>query len=132
MKQFCLPGRYISLDQLESRTPGFIGVLKGLLTKKRYTFATIFVDHYSGYTYIYVQTSINFEETVKVKETFESICLAMGVHIHYYHVDNGRFFEKKFTKAIRSNVQTISFCGMSAYFQNGKAEKRIIDLQDQA
>ena len=38
------PGQCVSIDQLESSTPGFIAQLKGRLTKDRYQAATIFVD----------------------------------------------------------------------------------------
>eukprot|EP00957_Ditylum_brightwellii_P006737 511645-Ditylum_brightwellii.AAC.1 len=37
----------ISVDQMESTVPGFVAQLKGRLTIKRYTAATIFDDHYS-------------------------------------------------------------------------------------
>ena len=56
----------------------------------------------------------------------------MGVHVHHYHADNGRFCEKEMTKAVKYNGHTISFYGVSAHLQNGKVEKRIRDLQDQA
>jgi hypothetical protein len=45
------PGQCISVDQLESTTPGLIAQIKGWLTKKRYRVATIFVDHFSGLSY---------------------------------------------------------------------------------
>jgi hypothetical protein len=45
------PGDCISIDQLESLTPGFIAQLKGRLTKKRYGAATIFVNHASHLSY---------------------------------------------------------------------------------
>ena len=41
------PGKIVSVDQLESPTPGFIAQLKGTLTKQRYKYATVFVDQYS-------------------------------------------------------------------------------------
>lgn len=40
-------GDVISVDQLESTTPGRIVQLKGFLTKDRYRYATVFVDQYS-------------------------------------------------------------------------------------
>ncbi len=45
-------GQYVSVDQLISMQVGFIAQLKGTLTKKRYTAATVFVDHYSQLKYI--------------------------------------------------------------------------------
>ncbi len=40
-------GQCVSVDQMISTQVGFIAQLKGTLTRKRYTAATIFVDHYS-------------------------------------------------------------------------------------
>ena len=45
-------GECISVDQLISPTPGFIAQMSGKLTTQRYTCATIYVDQYSGYSYI--------------------------------------------------------------------------------
>ena len=66
------PGQTVSVDQLESHVDGFIGQLKGALTKERYKVATIFVDHYSNYSFVYLQHSTGAEETVKAKLAFES------------------------------------------------------------
>ena len=46
------PGQCISVDQLESRTPGLIAQVKGWLTKMRYQAATIFLDHFSSLSYV--------------------------------------------------------------------------------
>jgi hypothetical protein len=47
-------GQHVSINQLLSTQVGFITQLKGTLTKKRYTPATIFVDHYSKLKYIHL------------------------------------------------------------------------------
>jgi hypothetical protein len=47
-----------------------------------------------------------------------------------YHADNGIFETKEFQDAIHTDGQTISFCGMNAHHQNGRAEKKIRDLQE--
>jgi hypothetical protein len=47
IKSVTRPGDCVSIDQLESPTPGFVAQLKGALTKKRYRAATVFVDHAS-------------------------------------------------------------------------------------
>ena len=60
-------------------------------------------DHYSDYTYIHLQISTNSEETVKAKESFEAICLAMGVYVRHYHTNNGQFFERMSMQTIRDN-----------------------------
>ncbi len=45
---------------------GFITQLKGTLTKKRYTAATIY-DHYSTLKYIHLMTKLTSKETMKAK-----------------------------------------------------------------
>jgi len=72
------------------------------------------------------------EETVKRKLAFEKFAATLGMHIKHYHADNGRFKENLFMKSIEEKGQSISFCGVGAYHQNGKAEKRIGDLQRRA
>ena len=49
-----------------------------------------------------------------------------------YHADNGRFAYNAFVSDVRYKYQGISHCGVNAHHQNGKAEKRICDLQDHA
>ena len=49
------PGQIVSVDQLESNTPGLIAQFKGNLTQQRYKCATVFVDQFSGYTFVYLQ-----------------------------------------------------------------------------
>jgi hypothetical protein len=56
----------------------------------------------------------------------------MGVMIQHYHADNGRFANSGFANAVKKQQQNISFCGVNAHFQNGIAEKRIRDLQEQS
>ena len=41
------PGPIVSVDQLESPTPGVIAQLKGTLTKQHYKYATVFMDQFS-------------------------------------------------------------------------------------
>ena len=49
-----------------------------------------------------------------------------------YHADNGRFADNAFISDAKVKNQGISYCGVNAHHQNGKAEKRIQDLQDHA
>jgi len=64
-------GQCVSIDQMESSTPGFIAHTKGILTKHRYTSATIFVDHFSRLGYIHMQKSLSAEDTMAAKNAFE-------------------------------------------------------------
>ncbi|KAI2493485.1 hypothetical protein MHU86_21066 [Fragilaria crotonensis] len=126
------PGQCISIDQLESSTPGLIAQIKGWLTKKRYKVATIFVDHFSGLSYIHLQKSTNADETLEAKLAFERYASKFKVQVKSYQADNGRFAENKFMAAVKEAGQTITFCGVNAHFQNAVAERRIRTLQDQA
>ncbi len=126
------PGECISVDQLKSTTPGFIGQLKGIPTTKTFNAATIFVDNYSKLSYVHLQLNLTSEETVKAKTAFEAFAHSHGIRIQHYHADNGRFADNAFHKSIEEHQQTISFCGVNAHWQNGVAEKCICDLQDHA
>ena len=55
----------------------------------------------------------------------------MGVRIHHYHADNGRFTDKGFIQDCQKQHQGITYCGVNAHVQNGIAEKKIWDLQEQ-
>jgi transposase InsO family protein len=132
IKKASNPGDVVSVDQLESSIPGFIGQITGKLTKQCIVASTIYVDHASDLSYVYHQTSMTSEETLKSKQAFEKFARSHGVNIKHYHADNWRFKDKLFTKDIEEKGQTISFCGVGAHQQNGIAEKRIGDLQRRA
>ena len=126
------PGQCVSVDQLESTTPGLIAQLRGIPTKKRYRGATVFVDQFSGLSYIHLQKTLSGEETVSAKEAFERYARSHGVQVIHYHADNGIFADNKWRKACADNSQRLTFCGVNAHFQNGVAERRIRELQEQA
>jgi hypothetical protein len=94
--------------------------------------ATVFVDHFSGLSYIHLQKSTNAEETLEAKVAFERFATKVNVKVKSYQADNGRFAENKFMEAVKEAGQTITFCGVNAHFQNAVAERRIRTLQDQA
>ena len=49
------PGEVMSDDQLVSPVPGLIAQLTGFITKQRYKYATVYVDQYSGFSFIDLQ-----------------------------------------------------------------------------
>jgi hypothetical protein len=83
-------------------------------------------------SYVHLQESLTSADTVEAKEVFEAFARNMGVRIQHYHADNGRFADNDFMNTVKKQQQTISFCGVNAHFQNGIAEKRMRDLQEQA
>jgi hypothetical protein len=58
------PGDVVSIDQLESSTPGFIGQMTGILTKQRVVGTSTYVDHASDLSYIYHHTALTSEESI--------------------------------------------------------------------
>jgi hypothetical protein len=56
------------------------------------------------------------------------------VTVRHYHADNGRFAKTMWidTVELHRPQQTILFCGVGAHHQNGVAEKKIQDLQENA
>jgi hypothetical protein len=126
------PGECVSVDQLESPIPGLKGQNKGFFYRERYKVATIFVDHYSRLSYVYLQESTKGEETLLAKRAFEAYAASFGVVVSNHHADNGRFAERLFLNHAELHGQGASLCGVNAHFQNGIAEKRIRDLTERA
>jgi hypothetical protein len=126
------PGQCVSVDQLESPVAGFVGQNKGFFFRKRYKVATVFVDHFSRLSFIYLQESTKGAETLLAKKAFEAYAASFGVKVLNYHADNGRFAEPLFLGHAETHGQTVSLCGVNAHFQNGIAEKRIRDLTSRA
>ena len=126
------PGDCISVDTMESRTPGFVAQLKGRLTKRRYKYATVFKDHYSDLVYIHLHEENDGESITQAKTAFEACASKHNVKVKHYHADNGRFADNKFISSVKERGQTISFCATCAHHQNGRAEKAIRDLSEKA
>ena len=124
------PGDCVSVDQLVSPTPGIVAQMTGILTTKRYKYATVFVDQATKLGYTYLQTSADAEETIKAKKAFEEYALQRGVRIKAYHADNGIFRANKWVESCRENRQPLTFAGVNAHHQNGLAERRIRSLQE--
>eukprot|EP00978_Attheya_sp_CCMP212_P038549 scaffold192055_cov31-Attheya_sp.AAC.2 len=82
----------VSVDQLVSLTPGLITQMTGILTTKRYKYATVYVDQYSRLSYVYLQKMASAAaETLEGKRAFERYAESCGVSIEAYHADNGVF-----------------------------------------
>jgi hypothetical protein len=126
------PGECISVDQMESSQVGFFAQSKGKLTKKQYTGATIFVDHFSRLRFIHLMLDLSAEETLKAKRAFEQFASEHGVKIQHYHCNNGRFADNAFKQSCEQSRQQLTFCGVNAHFQNGIAERAIRDLSESA
>ena len=122
----------VSVDQLVSPTPGFVPTHRGQPTKARYVGATVFVDHFTDFTYVHLMIKLDADSTVEAKQAFERVANEHGVRIKHYHSDNGLFDTNVFRHAVSAAGQTLSFCGVNAHHQNGKAERRIRDITEGA
>jgi hypothetical protein len=123
-------GQCVSVDQMILTQVGFIVQLKGTLTKKHYTVASVFINHFSRLKYIHLMTKLTSEETMEAKQAFEHFAEQHGVCILHYHCDNGRFVDNAFKNSCSAKGQQLTFCGVNAHFQNGIAKKAIRDLQE--
>jgi len=133
IKPATYPGQVVSVDQLISptpglSTPGLVPTHRGRPTLTQYNGATVFVDHFSDFTYIHLMKKMDGDATVKAKQACERVAMAHGVQISQYHADNGLFDTKVFKSAVAMAKQTLSFCGVNAHHQNGRAENRIKDV----
>jgi hypothetical protein len=63
--------------------------MAGFLTRKRYKYAMVFVDHYSDFSYVHLMQSQSAEEAVNAKQSFEDYAGSHGVEVKHYHADNG-------------------------------------------
>ena len=49
------PGQVVSVDQLVSPVPGLIAQMTGFITKQRYKYATVYIDQFSSFSFVYLQ-----------------------------------------------------------------------------
>ena len=92
-----------------------------------------FVDHFSDFMYVHLMSGNMIADTIFVaKLSFERVCQSHGVQVLHYHADNGLFDTQVFKGSVEKANQTLSFCGVNAHHQNGKAENRIKDVSDGA
>ena len=115
-----------------SPTPGLVAQMIGRPTKDRFKYATVYVDNYSGWSYIHLQKTCTAKETLEGKHAFEEYCRQQGVKVRGYHADNGVFKASEWVSDCRLKHQGLTFAGVNAHHTNGRAERRIRLLQDLA
>jgi hypothetical protein len=92
---------------MKSPTPGFIVQMTGILTTRRYEYATVYVDQNSSVGFLYLQKTASAEETLLDKMVFEHYCAQHGVKDQHYHADNGIFRAHKLVLDCRAKGQGI-------------------------
>ena len=126
------PGMVVSVDQLVSPTPGLVAQMTGFMTKKRYRYATVYVDQATSLGFVFLQKTATVEETLQGKRAFERYAINRGVTIRAYHADNGIFKAHGWVNACYEQGQDLTFAAVGAHHSNGKAERRIRELQEMA
>lgn len=127
-----VPGQVISVDMLVSPIPGLIAQMTGFITKQRYRYATVYVDQATGYGYVYLQQTASAGETLEGKKAFERLSSSHSISILAYHAVNGIFKAIEWVQACNVKNQKLTFAAVGAHHQNGKAERRIREIQDMA
>ena len=64
-------------------------------TRKRYVNVTVFMDQATRYIFIYLQTNLDADKTIKNKKFFEKYFQDFGYPVFYYYTDNSIFVAKK-------------------------------------
>ena len=126
------PGEVISVDQLVTPVPGLIAQMTGFITKQRYKYATVYIDQFSGFSFVYLQQTASAQETLQSKQAMERYAQARNITINAYHADNGIFKAKEWVQACYDARQQLTFAAVGAHHANGKAERRIHELQELA
>ena len=67
-------------------------------------------------------TKMDRPATTAAKEAFDHILSTHGVRVKHHHGANGLFDTEVFQASIKQANQILSFCGINAHHQNGKAE----------
>ena len=109
------PGELVSVDQLISPTPGFIAHMCGILTTKRYTCATVYVDQASKLGFVWIQKTTAAKDTVEGKKEFEKNARDRGVQIQNYHADNRIFKSKAWVLDFQHSRQRTTCAGVGAH-----------------
>ena len=69
----------IFVDQLTINVSGYIVQMVNISTRKRYVDATVFVDQTTRYIFIYLQTSLDADKTIKNKIFLKNISKTSGI-----------------------------------------------------
>ena len=126
------PGAKVSVDHFESRILGRTKDSYGKATSDKYKGGAIFVDHATGYLHVEHQLGFSAVETVRAKQSYESMAFEHGIVVQSYLTDSGAFKAKDFVQHIRDHAQQIRYCGTNAHHQNGIAERSIRTVSNMA
>ena len=124
------PGDCVSVDQLESNTPGSVPTARGTPTTCKFQAATLFCDHASRLIHLTCHSSTGAVNAIPAKRAFERDATLANVHIKKYKADNGIFNSASWRTSCDALQQSTEYCGVNAHHQNGIAERQIRTIVD--
>jgi len=125
-------GDKVSVDQLESSTPGYVDTFKGKPTKAKYNATSVYVDHASRLIIVKCHFSTGGSEAVEGKTMLEHLAASNGIKVKGYRANNGIMACQEYINHVKINQQNITYCSINAHEQNGIAERGICTLCDRA
>jgi len=72
--------------------------------------ATIFIDHFSDTSIVFLQEDNASALLVRIKVAFEQNANSGGVRVLQYHAYNARFADNSFIFDVKEQRQSISYC----------------------
>jgi len=102
------PGAVVSVDMMMSPTPGLVAQMTSKPTHLRYQHAAVYVNQATGLGFVWLQQSIDAEETIIGKKAFENFCLTHGIHIKHYHAYNGIFASNAWKESCETSNQGLA------------------------
>ena len=68
--------------------------------------------------------NLTLESILQAKQDYEKTLSRAGHTVKYYRADNGGFSDNGFIDTCNSKDQTISYCGIGAYYRKGIVEHK--------
>ena len=112
------PKQLTSVGWLESPPSGLVAHMSWRLTTKRYKYATVFVDHISELSYVYLPNIASVEEALEAKQISQQHILDKGVAIYAYYADNVIFKANNWEKAWEQEGKKLTSAGANTHFIN--------------
>ena len=78
-------------------------LLSGNLTSTRIWSITLFVDHVTDYKYGHLMRSLDLENTLGAKKSFEKLVWRSNNTVKRYHADNGSYADNGFMASLNTN-----------------------------
>ena len=96
------PGDCVSTDQIVSAQPGMVLQMSGYLTSNRIWGIALFMDHATDYTHGNLMRSLDLDNTLGAKKSFEKLVGRINNTVKRYHADNRRYADNGFMASLNT------------------------------